>query len=214
MKPKLASDDELDVDQRASPEAQETRRQVRQHHDVMHEGDLARMQAATINNNQRVLFMTELTSKQPFHGWRWFADRESIYLELLHGDYITLVDLNHLSEVDRVRDVCCVFRITPKPGIYLAFHLDDEPTITAPKCHLCRCGHRRVDGIHVPTQRIGMIKATLCRSIVAVPCKLVLGRWLAYVDGKPIPDRTWGTANGAVRAARKLSRDRDAGDKS
>lgn len=211
MRSKIASD--ADLDQRHSPEAQANRRILEQGYALRREADIERHEAAAARNDSIVRFMTELTSKQPFHGWRWFGDQDSIYLEL-RGDNVKLSELLHLSEIERVNDVRCVFRATPNVGIYIAFQLDLEHVITAPKCHLCRCGHRRVDGIHVPTQRIGMIKATMCRSIVAVPCKLILGRWLAYVDGKPIPDRTWGTANGAVRAARKLSRDRDAGDES
>ena len=210
MKPKLATDDELAPERRDSAEKKESRRAVEQHHAVMREANIAKYEADAAKHDAIVRFMSELTSKQPFHGWRWFSDQDSIYLELLHGDHVKLTELVHLSEVERVRDVCCVFRVTPNVGMYIAFQLDEEKG-----CDLCHVwGHRRVGGIHIPTQRIGMIPATTCRAIFAVPCKLTPSRWIAYVDGKPIPDRTWGTAGGALRAARKLAPYREAGDTS
>jgi len=60
-------------------------------------------------------------------------------------------------------------------------------------CYYCDQGFRRVDGVHVASQRLGMIPTTPCDQVFAT-----LGGgmtedntrpWLAYVDGEPI--RRW-----------------------
>lgn len=56
-------------------------------------------------------------------------------------------------------------------------------------CGLCDHGFRRVEGIHVPSQRLGMIPATPCERVFAVHGGNTNDNkrpWLAYVDGEPI----------------------------
>lgn len=82
-------------------------------------------------------------------------------------------------------------------------------------CGLCDHGFRRVDGVHVPSQRLGMIPATPCERVFAVcdksPKAPLARSWLAYVDGEPLRSkksdevRRYASASAARRAARKAA---------
>lgn len=77
-------------------------------------------------------------------------------------------------------------------------------------CRHCAHGFRRVDGVHVPSQRLGMIPATPCTRVFAVHGGNMTDDnrrpWMAYVDGEPIRKqsgdaRRFATANAAYAAA-------------
>lgn len=76
------------------------------------------------------------------------------------------------------------------------------------KCRLCEAGFRRVEGIHVGSQRLGMIPNTPCARVLVVrDDKPYLRRpWLAHVDGTPLRRmdnvvRRFATAKAARAAA-------------
>ncbi|HSX23223.1 MAG TPA: hypothetical protein VLE97_10670 [Gaiellaceae bacterium] len=82
-----------------------------------------------------------------------------------------------------------------------------------PSCSLCEAGFRRVDGIHIGSQRLGMIPNRPCERVFAT-CDLAapdLSRsWLAYVDGEPLrttggEPRRYATSSTARRAARRAA---------
>ena len=83
-------------------------------------------------------------------------------------------------------------------------------------CGHCDLGHRRLCGIHIPTQRKGMIPAAPCRRVAAVNTGAADARpWLAVADGvtvrtpRGVP-RSYATAHAAYRAARRASQDQEA----
>lgn len=54
-------------------------------------------------------------------------------------------------------------------------------------CGDCAIGHRRINGMHVATQRKGMIPTIPCDAVVAVPVPGHAGaqvQWTVYVDGE------------------------------
>ncbi len=56
------------------------------------------------------------------------------------------------------------------------------------QCRLCDAGFRRVDGVHVGSQSLGMIPGTPCDRVFAT-CGEDPDRarsWLAHVDGEPL----------------------------
>ena len=83
-----------------------------------------------------------------------------------------------------------------------------------PHCGLCDAGFRRVDGIHVGSQRLGMIPDRPCRRVYADQLEDAAvheRRFVAYVDGDILRVKATGevrrfaTATAAVSAARKAS---------
>ncbi len=81
-------------------------------------------------------------------------------------------------------------------------------------CRLCEEGFRRVDGVHVPSQRLGMIPATPCERVFTVHGGNLTDDnkrpWMAYVDGAPIRKqsgdaRRFATAKAAYAAALKAA---------
>ena len=81
-------------------------------------------------------------------------------------------------------------------------------------CYLCEQGFRRVDGIHIPSQRLGMIPNTPCDRVFASHGGNMTDDnkrpWLAYVDGVPIRKqrgdaRRFATAKAAYAAACKAA---------
>lgn len=87
-------------------------------------------------------------------------------------------------------------------------------------CTLCERGFRRKDGMHLPSQRLGMIPVTACDAVQALklgePNQTLTfkggpGRqWSAWVDGKILRDargvgRGFATEDAALRAARKAA---------
>jgi hypothetical protein len=87
-------------------------------------------------------------------------------------------------------------------------------TAALEKCRHCDRGFRRVDGIHIPSQSLGMIPATPCDRVFAVHGGNMTDDnkrpWLAYVDGEPIRKqsgdaRRFTTAKAAYAAACKAA---------
>ena len=79
-------------------------------------------------------------------------------------------------------------------------------------CRLCAAGFRRVDGVHVGSQRLGMIPATPCeRVFVARDSVTSPDRpFVAYVDGAWLRTRggevrRFATKAAATRAARRVA---------
>jgi hypothetical protein len=78
-------------------------------------------------------------------------------------------------------------------------------------CGNCKVGHRRIAGIHVPTQRKGMIPATPCDRIVAVRINSwTIGPWYVYVDGALLrtprgEPRRYSSEGRALAAGRRCS---------
>lgn len=77
-------------------------------------------------------------------------------------------------------------------------------------CGNCDAGFRRVSGIHIGSQRLGMIPDTPCDRVFAVHGGKSTDDntrpWLAYVDGEPLrkksgPARRFTSAETAYRAA-------------
>lgn len=82
------------------------------------------------------------------------------------------------------------------------------------QCANCDHGFRRVEGLHIGSQRLGMIPSTPCDRVLAVCNKrseVPLARsWLAYVDGSPLRTpggefRRYTSKSTAYRAARKAA---------
>lgn len=67
-------------------------------------------------------------------------------------------------------------------------HVDQREGDPMPTCARCDAGFRRVDGIHVGSQRSGMIPHEPCRRIFATHDATGWPRrrdhWLAFVDGE------------------------------
>jgi hypothetical protein len=80
-------------------------------------------------------------------------------------------------------------------------------------CHCCDQGFRRVAGIHIGSQRLGMISNEPCARVFATCDQKApdLARsWLACVDGAPLRKgsgevRRYTSASTARRAARKAA---------
>jgi hypothetical protein len=78
------------------------------------------------------------------------------------------------------------------------------------ECRLCTQGFRRVDGLHVPSQRLGMIPSTPCDRVFATRGREASDKrpWLAYVDGDVVrkkggDPRRFSSAKSAYAAACK-----------
>lgn len=81
------------------------------------------------------------------------------------------------------------------------------------QCGYCERGFRRVAGIHIASQRLGMIPNTPCERVFAVHggdsmTDLNARPWMAYVDGEPICNvrgvirvRRFATGEAAYKAA-------------
>lgn len=90
---------------------------------------------------------------------------------------------------------------------------EDSGTAGLVTCGNCNRGFRRVDGIHIGSQRLGMIPDAPCDRVFATCDKKApdLARsWLAYVDGEPLRKsrgelRRYTSAATARRAARKAA---------
>lgn len=81
-------------------------------------------------------------------------------------------------------------------------------------CGNCTKGFRRIDGIHIASQRKGMIPNTPCDRVFATHGCPTFGTddraWLAYVDGEPLRKkrgdaRRFATAAAAYAAACKAA---------
>jgi hypothetical protein len=92
--------------------------------------------------------------------------------------------------------------------------IKDATTASLATCSLCDRGFRRVNGIHVPSQRLGMIPATPCDRVFATHGGNMTDDnkkpWMAYVDGEPLRKkggdaRRFATAKAAYTTARKAS---------
>jgi len=82
------------------------------------------------------------------------------------------------------------------------------------QCHLCTTGFRRVDGIHIGSQRLGMIPDTPCEVVFATHGGNMTDDndrpWMAHVDGDPLrrksgDARRFATAAAAYNAACKAA---------
>jgi hypothetical protein len=91
-----------------------------------------------------------------------------------------------------------------------------ETTAGLITCDYCDRGFRRVDGIHIGSQRLGMIPNAPCDRVFATCDKKapdIARSWLAYVDGAPLRThngeiRRYTSASTANRAARKAAQRR------
>jgi hypothetical protein len=79
-------------------------------------------------------------------------------------------------------------------------------------CENCDRGFRRIDGIHIGSQRLGMIPNTPCKRVGAItdPEAAPRRRFVPHVDGAPLRKkdgeiRRFATATAAVNAARKAA---------
>lgn len=92
--------------------------------------------------------------------------------------------------------------------------IHDAATARFATCHLCDHGFRRVDGIHIGSQRLGMIPDAPCDRVFATHGGDMTDDnarpWMAYVDGAPLRKqsgdaRRFATAKAAYAAARKAA---------
>ena len=90
----------------------------------------------------------------------------------------------------------------------------DAATAGLVTCGNCDRGFRRVDGIHIASQRLGMIPDVPCDRVFAVHGGSMTDdnerAWMAYVDGEPIRKKTgdarrFSSAKTAYAAARKAA---------
>lgn len=58
--------------------------------------------------------------------WRWFYEGSWIVLEPPYG-LIDAATMRHVHQHPDTHTVEAVFRSTPSPGVYLRFHLHDDP---------------------------------------------------------------------------------------
>lgn len=91
-----------------------------------------------------------------------------------------------------------------------------EPACSAElvECDNCKRGFRRINGVHIGSQSLGMIPNTPCRRVFVVDGGNMTDnntrRWMAYVDGDTIRKsngvpRRFGSAIAAYRAARRAA---------
>ena len=74
------------------------------------------------------------------------------------------------------------------------------------QCGNCERGFRRVAGVHIGSQRLGMIPDSPCQRVFATHGGSDVKPWMAYVDGSPVCTslgyaRRFKTARAAYRAA-------------
>jgi len=90
----------------------------------------------------------------------------------------------------------------------------DAATAGLVQCLLCAGGFRRVDGVHIGSQRLGMISDTPCSRVFATHGGNMTDDntrpWLAYVDGSSIRKkhgdaRRFASAAAAYNAALKAA---------
>lgn len=68
----------------------------------------------------------------------------------------------------------------------------DAATAGLARCRLCDAGFRRIDGVHIGSQSLGMIPDTACERVFAT-CgddPDAARPWLAHVDGEPLRKRS------------------------
>ncbi len=99
------------------------------------------------------------------------------------------------------------------------FPADDGPPVIREaataglvQCHLCDAGFSRINGIHVGSQRLGMIPSSPCERVFATCGEdaATARPWLAHVDGEPLRKqsgeaRRFSSAAAAYVAARRAS---------
>jgi hypothetical protein len=80
------------------------------------------------------------------------------------------------------------------------------------QCGNCDVGFRRINGVHIGSQRLGMIPDTPCTRVFAARAGQATDEWpwIAYVDGKPVRKKNgklwyYATARDAYAAARKAA---------
>ena len=92
--------------------------------------------------------------------------------------------------------------------------IKDSATAGLATCGNCTRGFRRVDGIHIGSQRLGMIPDVPCDCVFAVHGGNMTDDnnrpWMAYVDGEPVRKksgdaRRFATAEAAYAAAREAA---------
>jgi hypothetical protein len=91
--------------------------------------------------------------------------------------------------------------------------LEDLLVTARATCGYCDYGFRRVAGIHIGSQRLGMIPDAPCESVFAVQIAATLADrpWIVHVDGEPLlrkrdgEVRRFATATAAVNAGRKAA---------
>ncbi len=90
--------------------------------------------------------------------------------------------------------------------------IHDAATAALATCKNCDIGFRRAHGIHVGSQRLGMIDDIPCDRVFAARGEGTdtARPWLAYVDGAPLhkhsgEERHFASAKAAYAAARKAS---------
>ena len=92
--------------------------------------------------------------------------------------------------------------------------IKDSATAGLATCGNCTRGFRRVGGIHIGSQRLGMIPDVPCDRVFAVHGGNMTDDndrpWMAYVDGDPIRKksgdaRRFSSAEAAYAAARKAA---------
>ena len=88
----------------------------------------------------------------------------------------------------------------------------EAATAALATCGNCDHGFRRVDGIHIGSQRLGMIPNAPCDRVFAARGEGAdtARPWLAYVDGAPLRKasgeaRRYASAKSAYAAARKAA---------
>lgn len=90
--------------------------------------------------------------------------------------------------------------------------IHDAATAGLVQCGNCKVGFRRIRGIHIASQRLGMIPDIPCKRVFAVRGEGAdtVHPWLAYVDGEPLRKksgeaRRFASAKAAYRAAREAA---------
>lgn len=78
--------------------------------------------------------------------------------------------------------------VKPEPEQPPKFVIRDAATAGLSQCRLCNAGFRRVDGVHIGSQSLGMIPDTPCERVFATCGEDANAArpWLAHVDGEPL----------------------------
>lgn len=126
------------------------------------------------------------------------------------GSALAHLEMDDLVEVNRSRRP---LRYRKGRGAVAEVH--ESASTKRVTCPLCDRGFRRVDGVHISSQRLGMIPSTPCARVFAV---LALEEtrdeahpWIAYVDGQRLLNkrsgevRRFASVGDASFAARKAS---------
>ena len=92
--------------------------------------------------------------------------------------------------------------------------IKDAATAGLATCAHCDAGFRRVEGIHIGSQRLGMIPSVPCDRVFAVHGGSMTEDnkrpWMAYVDGAPVRKqsgdaRRFASAKAAYSAAKRAA---------